>query len=183
MKLILAAEIIFDEAKHEYFYRGKKLSGVTGLIAKKLGLKFQSEFVGEHAAEGIHVHKAVQKWIETGESGSIHHGVQWVVEKLKHPKHYFSEVLVSDFKQYASSVDIVFVEQGTNNLCIYDIKKGKFNREYVTWQLSVYKYLIEKHSQYKVTACFCLAVKDKEEYPIFPKKAEAVEELLYGLIS
>jgi hypothetical protein len=38
------------------------------------------EFVEEHQMEGIHVHKAVQRWIETGNPESIHPGVRWLTE-------------------------------------------------------------------------------------------------------
>jgi hypothetical protein len=63
---------------------------------------------------------------------------------------------------------------------IYDIKKGVFKREYVTWQLSIYKYFIEKYAGHKVDACVCICMKDREYYDIFPKPYEQVEKLLYG---
>jgi hypothetical protein len=80
MSLVLAPNVSFDEDRHEYWYKGKKLSGVTGLIAKKLGIKMPEEFVSGHQEEGIHVHKAIQRWIETGDSGSIHPGVGWLTK-------------------------------------------------------------------------------------------------------
>jgi hypothetical protein len=91
----------------------------------------------------------------------------------------YSEVLVSDKKQYASSVDIID-DCGGGSLAIYDIKKGVFKRDYCTWQLSIYKYLIEGFTGYKVKKCEVLALKDREVYTIFPKNKEDVEKLLYG---
>jgi hypothetical protein len=182
-RLVLAPGVELDEDKHEYWYQGRQLSGVTGLISKKLGLKMPQEFVEEHQMEGIHVHKAVQKWIETGDPESVHSGVRWITETfayhtLSDPTcGAYSEVLVSDFKQYASAVDII--SDSIEGFRIYDIKKGVFKRTYVTWQLSIYKYLIEKYSGRKVRACVCICVKDKEYYPIFPKPADQVEKLLY----
>ena len=185
----LAPGVEFDEGKHEYWYKGKRLSGITGLVSKKLGLKYSSEFVGEHAAEGIHVHAAVQRWIETGESGSAHPGVAWLVNELSAPirgrKNMYSEVLVSDFSRYASLVDIMWRPMGSSMrevVGIADIKKGVFNREYATWQLSIYKYFIEAYAQLRVVECACYCLKDKEQYPIFPKKAPEVEGLLYGKV-
>jgi hypothetical protein len=87
-------------------------------------------------------------------------------------------VLVSDFKEYASAVDIV--SEYIGGLQLYDIKKGLFKREYVTLQLSVYKYFIEKYAGRKVAFCICICMKDREYYDIFPKPAEQVEKLLYG---
>jgi hypothetical protein len=184
MKLVLAPGVEFFADKHEYWYKGKQLSGVTGLISKKLGLKMPQEFVEEHQEEGIHVHKAVQKWIETGDPESIHPGVRWLIESwdegaLPGALAAHSEVLVSDFKQYASAVDIV-QEMSGNSLVIYDLKKGLFKREYVTLQLSIYKYLIEKYAGRKVVSCICICMKDREYYDIFPKSHEQVEKLLYG---
>jgi len=175
----LAPGVSFDEGKHEYWYKGKQLSGITGLVSKKLGLKYSNAFVREHAEEGIHIHKAVQKWIQTGNSDSVHPGVQWITTFMAFSRtRFYSEILVSDFMQYASAVDII--ETVNDEFFLYDIKKGRFNREYVTWQLSVYKYFIEKFTGFQVAKLFCLAIKDKEIYPIFPKKFEDVEKLLYG---
>jgi hypothetical protein len=181
----LAPGVEFFEDKHEYFFKGKQLSGVTGLISKKLGLKY-GEFVSEHAEEGIHVHKAVQRWIETGNAESVHPGVQWLVNYLLQQKRddiYFSEVLVTDFARYASAVDIVIYHRdypGNKVISIADIKKGNFKRDYVTWQLSIYKYFIEKYTDFRVVECSCLCLKDKDYYPIFPKLVKEVENLLYA---
>jgi len=186
MSLQLAPGVIFDEQKHEYWYKGKKLSGITGLVSKKLGLKYNGAFVGEHTEEGIHVHKAVQRWIETGDPESVHPGVQWLINNVfayvKGTGRFYSEVLVSDLDQYASAVDVVFQSYDMEELRvvdIFDIKKGVFKRDYVTWQLSIYKYLIEKYTGYIVKSCSCLCLRDKEVYPIFPKDYTQVEKLMY----
>jgi len=146
-KLAFAPGVQFFEEEHKYLLKGKELSGVTGLIGKKLGLKMPAEFVGEHRDEGLHVHHAIQGWIERKGASvdSIHPGVVWltqtIVDSCFHaPIAFYSEVLVSDGMNYASSVDIV-VETEVGDLEIYDIKKGVFKREYVSWQLGIYKYL------------------------------------------
>jgi hypothetical protein len=187
MRPVLAKGVEFDADKHEYWYRGQRLSGVTGLISKKLGLKMPQEFVEEHREEGIHVHRAVQKWIETGNPESIHPGVKWLIESWDEKSlpeeadalSMHSEVLVSDFKKYASAVDII-VRRTDDELMIYDIKKGLFKREYVTWQLSIYKYFIEKYAGRKVSACVCISLRDRNYYDIFPVDDTKVEGLLYG---
>lgn len=180
MSLDLAPGVEFFEDKHEYYYKGRKLSGVTGLIAEKLKIKMPEEFVGERQAEGIHVHKAVQKWIETGDSGSIHPGPTWVESCFMGLREGLcSEVLVSDFERYASSVDVVYVHDD-RVLDLYDIKTGVFKRDYCTWQLSIYKYFIERTTTAKVGKLEVLCLKDHEIYPIFAMPAEKVEKLLYG---
>jgi hypothetical protein len=178
--MILAPGVSFDEARHEYWYKGTQLSGVTGLITRRLGLKMPQEFLEERREEGTHVHKAVQNWINTGKSGSIHPMVSWIISMFPPiPAPLFAEVLVSDFERYASPVDIV-MERDDGRLNIYDIKTGNFKRDYCTWQMSIYKYLIEKHCGRSVEQCLVLAAKDGEEYTIFPKPFEPVEKLLYG---
>ena len=182
MVVSLAQGVSFDAESHEYWYKGKKLSGVTGIISKKLNQKLPEYLMGEHQVEGIHIHTSVAQWIETGVSPSIHPGVAWVVKALLKECNdrisLHAEVLVTDYKQYASAVDVVYEHDG--KLSLYDIKKGIFNREYCTWQLSIYKYLIEKHTEWKVGDLWVLCIKDETWYPIVPKDAGEVEELLYA---
>jgi hypothetical protein len=191
MSLVLAPHVEFDGARHEYWYKGKQLSGITGVIAKKQGIKMPQEFVEEHQEEGIHVHKAVQKWIETGNPESVHPGVKWLTDTFarnpgtgepEYPTHAcqtaYSEVLVTDFKRYASAVDIVW-ERPDDGLMIYDIKKGKMNRRYVTHQLNIYRYFIERFAQRNICGMFCISLRDREYYNIFHIDDSKVEELLY----
>jgi hypothetical protein len=183
--LILAPGVVFNEARHEYHLRGKQLSGVTGIIGKRLGTKFPEEFVGEARGEGLHVHKAVEDWIDArGRTcNSMHPGVMWITGTLidkctQIPKFMHSEVLVSDLTQYASAVDII-AEYDGKILDLFDMKRS-FKRTPVTWQLSIYKYFIETFTPYRVDKLWCAAFRDKEYYPIFPKDACEIEELLYG---
>jgi hypothetical protein len=184
MSVTLAPHVEFDADKHEYWYEGRQLSGVTGLISKKLGLKMPQEFVEEHRLEGIHVHKAVQKWIETGDPESVHSGVRWLMESwdkesLPGAWAVHSEVLVSDFKHYASAVDIV-QEMTGSSLAIYDLKKGSMNRKYVTYQLNIYRYFIEQYAKRKVCAMVCISLRDRNYYDVFRINDAKIEELLYG---
>jgi hypothetical protein len=180
----LARGVEFFADRHEYYHKGARLSGVTGLIVRRLGLRMPEEFMEERRDEGVHVHQAVQRWIETGDAGSVHPGVLWIVGEMwprcgHEGRPVFSEVLVSDFKRYASAVDIV-VDLDGERLAIYDVKTGLFKRDYVSWQLGVYKYFIEEFTPWRVADCACICVRDKERYPIFPRGEEDVRELLYG---
>jgi hypothetical protein len=178
MMLVLAQGVSFVEADHTYWYKGKQLSGVTGLITKKLNMRIPEGFMDEHRDEGIHVHKAIQTFIETGECKSIHPGVRWLVDRWQFDKALrYSEVLVSDFKRYASAIDVV--DDCGDGFVLYDIKKGQFKRDYVTWQLSIYKYFAEKAGK-TVKECICICLRDQDFYKIFPKSHEEVEKLLYS---
>jgi hypothetical protein len=181
--MTFAPGVDFIEDKHEYWYKGRQLSGITGLISKKLGLKMPQEFVEEHQMEGIHVHKAVQKWIETGDPDSVHPGVKWLTETfayhtLSDPMYgTYSEVLVTDFMKYASAVDII--SDSVKGFQIYDIKKGSLNRQYVTYQLNIYRYFIERYARKKISDMVCISVRDKEYYDIFRIEDIKIERLLY----
>lgn len=182
-QLILAPGVTFEELRHEYFFRGKKLSGVTGLITKGMFTKAAKDFLSEVCGEGNHVHAAVQNWLNVGEFETVHPGAIWVRDMIRtlHPdieRYGHAEVLVSDMKKYASAVDIVY-ENKDGSVALYDIKRT-FRRKNVTLQLSIYKYFIEQYSGRAVSETKCLAFRDRVAYTVYPVTSTEVEELLYG---
>ena len=180
-KLIVDGLHFYSE-KHEYFYKGTKLSGVTGLIGKRLNKNFETTFVEEGRAQGSHVHDAIEAFILTGRKTSVHPDARWAMhelEGLQEKGHkLYSEVLVSDYDKYASAIDILDVVNGNNDVFIFDTKAGNFNREYVSWQLGIYKYFLETTSLFRVKRCYCLSTKDHDIYPIIPRDEEDVIGLL-----
>ena len=185
--ITLAPGVTFNKEAHEYYYRGVKLSGITCKVGPVSGYGAMSEsfkgVLSEMAAEGNHVHDAIEDWIKSGfqQWNTIHPNAIFVRDIIlgMGNMQVQSETLVSDFKQYASPIDVmVFVKK--NIVDIYDIKRS-FNREYVEWQLSVYKYLIETYSKYKVRKMGVFATKDKRFFEDIEYKGEdKVKELLYG---
>lgn len=185
--IVLAPGITFDKEKHEYYYRGVKLSGVTCRVGPVSGYGHMNEgFKGileEAAQEGLHVHESVEEWINSGLQvwKTIHPAALFVRDTLlaQGNLQLQAETLVSDFKQYASAIDILsMVDKKT--IDIYDIKR-KFSREYVSWQLSIYKYLVETYTKYKVRKMCVFATKDRRFFDdIEYKGEEKVKELLYG---
>jgi hypothetical protein len=183
-KLVLAPGVVFDEAKHEYHLRGKQLSGVTGVIGKHLGTKFPEEFVGEARGEGLHIHNAIEKWIECRgrRLESVHPSAVWLTDTIlsyatEKPVTLHAETLVSDLEEYASAVDII-IEYPGKRLDLFDMKRS-FKRPAVSWQLSIYKFFIEEFTPYTVHKMWCASFRDKEYYPVFAKSHEMVRELLY----
>ena len=185
--IVLAPGITFDKEKHEYYYRGVKLSGVTCRVGPVSGYGHMNEsFKGileEAAQEGLHVHESIEEWINSGLQvwKTIHPAALFVRDTLlaQGNLQLQAETLVSDFKQYASAIDILsMVDKKT--IDIYDIKR-KFSREYVSWQLSIYKYLVETYTKYKVRKMCVFATKDRRFFDdIEYKGEEKVKELLYG---
>jgi hypothetical protein len=144
------SKVVFDEMEHTYtLKKGKKvlqLSGVTSLLHRQL---FQSKYDGipkeimEQAAErGNAIHRQIEMYESFG-------GELWDDEvnayiKLKaknNLKMVATEWLVSDNKHVASSIDVIFEKDDKLVLC--DIKTtSKLDMEYLSWQLSIYKYLL-----------------------------------------
>ena len=185
--IVIAPGVTFDKEKHEYYYQGVKLSGITCKVGPKTSYGHMNEsfkeVLGEMAAEGNHVHDAVEDWIKSGfvKWNTIHPNAIFVRDTLLSMGNMKiqSETLVSDFRQYASPIDIMIFDK-RNVIDIYDIKRS-FNREYVTWQLSIYKYLVEEFSKYKVRKMGAFATKDKRFFDDLQYKGrDQVRELLYG---
>lgn len=148
--------VTFNESEHTYHHDGKQLSGITAMLDKYiLGGKYENlkkdektrKTVTDAAAKGKLVHQQAQylvdKKFKVDEvfydlcEPETSHFVQLVKDKLL--SFAKSEYLVSDLDYYASSIDLV------DNKCnLYDIKTtATLEKEYVRWQLSIYKYLFE----------------------------------------
>lgn len=184
-RLSMAQGVSFDDGAHTYIKNGIALSGVTGLIGRELSLNYAGagERLRGKQEEGKYIHGAVEKWCMTGINGSVHPAVLWVLSELE-KRHEgdeiavaYGEVLVTDGFKYASAIDIVVKED--EGLTLYDIKTGKFNPQYLCWQLGIYNYLVEQGG-YKVKECVCLASYDRISYRIRPKGEKDIKRLLYG---
>jgi hypothetical protein len=160
---LLTDGLSFEEEGHRYLYRGHDLSGVTGKISKKLKKNFDTSFVDEGRNQGNHVHDAIERYLTEGKSSSVHPAVTFATGKLSEFQEQgmvlYSEVLVSDFKAFASAVDILAVLPD-GKVILFDTKAGVFNREYVSWQLGVYKQFIEDTTDFVVSRCYCLSTRD-----------------------
>ena len=133
----------FDELAHTYTLDGKQLSGITGIIKDYL---FPDMYKGVHertleaaAERGSSVHSQVQMIINGFPTARTDRSVEAFFDKMRGTEFIASEYLVSDLHHFASSIDIV-----DSRLNLYDIKTtDKLNREYLSWQLSIYAYLFE----------------------------------------
>ena len=178
----------FDYDAHTYtIVDGTVLSGITGLLKERL---FPTQYAGvdpevlnNAAAYGSAVHRMCEAYDSVGEypdNEDLHAYVG--VKNTYELEHLCSEYLVSDCEKYASCIDKVY-EVDDNTVDLADIKTTyALNKEYVSWQLSVYAYLFEK-----VNPC----IKVRNLYAIHLKKGVgklvqvarkddiAVEGLLY----
>lgn len=140
----------FDQESHTYTDErtGKQLNGITGtLIHRVFPDKYKDipqSILANAAARGSNVHEDIELAEELGVVPTTEEGKNYLKLKEKYGiKFLESEYTVSDLEHYASQIDIIFdVEENIVDLA--DIKTtSKFDRESVSWQLSVYAFFFE----------------------------------------
>ena len=151
------SEVYFDDLTHSYLLDGKLLSGITGVLSKYL---FPNKYAGipesvlNAAAErGSLIHEMISSRINgTGLSMPDEFDPSVTEDfsafesfALSSPFHFdYSEFIVSDNKAFASAIDIIATNMDSKKVVLMDIKTtSKFDKEYVAWQLSIYKYLLK----------------------------------------
>lgn len=140
----------FDQESHTYTDERtcKQLNGITGtLIHRVFPDKYKDipqSILANAAARGSNVHEDIELAEELGVVPTTEEGKNYLKLKEKYGiKFLESEYTVSDLEHYASQIDIIFdVEENIVDLA--DIKTtSKFDRESVSWQLSVYAFFFE----------------------------------------
>lgn len=175
--------VIFNEEEHSYWYMGKELHGITGPIGRLMKKNFPDTDVVKLATiHGHDVHHDSEMWIKEEREPSTESG-KWLVSFLKDFQekhsvtHYHAELLVSDFIGTASCIDIVaHTDEGDY---LFDIKTtSKFDREYCSLQLSVYKALYEKVYERPVKGLFVLGTTSRRSFRIINQPEVKVEKIL-----
>lgn len=181
-------QVEFRPVEHEYWYtEGNKhfqLHGVTSAICKLLGKNFpDTEEVQVATIYGHDVHSESEMWIKEGRLPSTKAG-QWLIDYLKNFKEsnnvvrYEAELKVSDFIGTASCIDIVALLPD-NNAVLFDIKTtSKFDREYCSLQLSVYKKLYEQNYNRNVTGLYVLGTKSQRAFRIIEQPSSKIDKIL-----
>lgn len=187
--------IEFIEDKHEYWFtdaegKHKRLHGVTKAIGEITGKSFPDfkvDSIELGTIYGTDVHKEVENYFNNDGILSTE-GAKWVVETLNNfamehcticSKMTHCEVMVSDFEGTASKVDVVMHNFNTKEVYLFDIKTtSKFDREYCSLQLSVYKRLYEECYDEKVAGMYVLGTKSKRLFHILEKEASKVQKIL-----
>ena len=164
--------VSFDAEAHRYFLNGNELSGITGILHKHIfpdQYKDIPQFILDRAAErGTMVHESIElldAGFEPAESTPE-------IENYKRIKAdnglktIANEYIVTDGEHFASGIDLVFTNGG-KNIILVDIKTTSvLNKEYVSWQLSIYAYFFElQNPDLKVSKLYALWLRgDKSEF-------------------
>lgn len=141
--------IRFDTIDHTYTAPdGRRLRGITGLIKERLGLGayvgVNPEVLRRAAERGTEVHRLCEEWDTIGyyPEGNEDAKAYIDLQAKEGLNHVCSEYLVSDGHTYASPIDKVFKRGEVYDLA--DIKTTyDLDKEYVSWQLSIYAYFFE----------------------------------------
>lgn len=177
---LVQSPVVFDEERHTYTYNGKQLSGITHLLSAELFCdKYNgaSDSVLEKARErGDIIHSTIQVNDNLGfDDGSKEYAEYLNLLKSKGLKRLANEYLVSDLTKYASSIDLV-----CEDLSLVDFKcTAKLDKDYLSWQLSIYKYLFElQNPTLKVNKLYAIWLPKKGKAKIVEIKAKPIEDVL-----
>ncbi len=179
----------FDAELHTYTAPdGRQLRGITGLLHEKLfpdtykGV--DAETLRRAADRGKAIHQMIEDWDEIGTYQDDDNLSAYIeVCNDNGLVHHCSEYLVSDLDMYASCIDKVYrVDDGTCDIA--DIKTTyTLNKEYVSWQLSIYAYLLENENPHvKVRSLYAIHIRDGKGklVEVQRKSVDSVKEVLYG---
>lgn len=157
------SDVVFNEDEHTYTLGDKELHGITPVIEKYIcegkydGIP--STVLAKAAEHGSKIHKEIELLVsgftlddispETAafESSMRFLGINFIA----------SEYLVSDGEYFASKIDIV-----DDQYNIYDNKTTSvLDKEYVSWQLSIYAYLFELQNGFPCGKLYAVWLRDK----------------------
>ena len=150
MKTILnRVPVLFDPDTHTYTNEetGEQLSGITGTLLKRL---FPGKYDGvpkdilaKAAEKGSNIHASIELYEKIGVTPSTQEGKAYADITRKNGMVALDcEYTVTDFKHYASQIDVIYEVQ-ENVVDLADIKTTyKFDEESVSWQLSIYAYMM-----------------------------------------
>lgn len=166
MKLVKSS-VVFNAENHTYTLDGKQLSGITSLLHRQLFQDMYADVnqdVLQKAAErGTLVHQNCELADEGFDVDTIEATNYLKLKEENNLTFEQSEYLVSDNEHYASCIDKVYREDDTT-FSLGDIKTTySLNKEYVTWQLSIYAYLFERQNPgAKVSSIFAIWLRDEK---------------------
>ena len=162
--------VLFNKEQHEYWLGEKQLSGITGMLQRRL---FPDEFnnvpeeaIKEAARYGTEVHEG----IELFDSSWINDSTQEVSDYIELCQenglvHERSEYTVTDGENWASNIDKVY-RSSDDVFSLGDIKTyGTMTPEKLEkarWQLSIYAYFFKlQNKEAKVDRLFILHIRNK----------------------
>ena len=182
-KLLIQSPVVFNEAEHTYTINGKELSGITSRLSQSIFFKdkykgIPKSILNAKAAYGSFIHDLFDRYNkgeEVMQSAEVVSYIHFLHENKITPLE--SEYLISDNKHYATMIDLV-----DDEINLYDHKTtAKLDIQYLSWQLSINKYLMHKQTGITANKLFVNHIIDKRCKLIeIPEKTfEEVYDMLY----
>lgn len=170
----------FEPVGHTYDYNGQELQGITTALHNQLcpdefnGVN--PEIMAKATERGHRIHEAIQKFVDNFESDDSVELMDFIKLTQDYNLNFEkSELLMTDFQNYASSADLV-VRESEDTISIGDIKTfGTITPEKqlkLQYQLSTYAYMAELcWPGIKIDKLFCIHLRNTEK--------EHVAEIIY----
>lgn len=179
--------VIFKEEEHEYWFGDKQLSGITERINEVLygGNKYAGipEYIMERAKmRGSLIHKEIEEYCVNGVLGFTDELQRFIELQKEHGfKVLANEYTVTDFDKYATNIDLIlYKDKPIKDIELCDIKTtAELDKEYLSWQLSINAYLLEKIINEPVIKLSTYWTRSGEIIEIERKSNEEVEKFLY----
>lgn len=186
------SQVIYDPVPHTYTLDGKQLKGITAIIKERI---FPDEYANvpeatlKAAAErGTRIHQALELYDTTGiTTEDCTEFMSYLGERDNHSfmhHHLATEYVVSDGREYASAIDKVYADEDGESVILADIKTTyKLNKDYVSWQLSVYAYFFSLlNPGIKVKGLYAVWLRDDKHkiVEVARHSEDEVKALLYG---
>lgn len=154
MKELVKSPVRFDEDTHTYWLGEQQLQGITStLIHRAFPDKYKDvdkEVLANAAAKGKELHSLIE-YHDNFKTDIDEHTDPRVASYERLKSEYglttiANEYLVSDEKNYASCIDLVFVDKD-GEICLGDIKSTyTLDRQSTSLQLSIYKRMFEQQN-------------------------------------
>ncbi len=164
--------VLYEDSTHQYFYNGRELTGITGMLHKfvfpNMYSNVSDEILKKAAEKGTTIHEQVELFASLGidpASECVKDFVAFIAEQGY--EIVGSEYILRINEDHASAIDLVMHKIGTpeDEVEIWDIK-GTYsvNKEYVRWQNSMYKFGLEKLNPHlKVVRICCMWLRDDDK--------------------
>lgn len=179
--------IRFDKEQHRYFLGVAELSGITGFIKKRVfpnKYKDIPQWILDRAASnGTLIHESIEL-LDGGFPPAEMSDELKNYQRIKKENNLTTvanEYIVTDKEHFASGIDLVLTND-KEEIILADIKTTSvLDKEYVSWQLSIYAYLFEmQNPSLKADKLFVIWLRgDKSEYAEVERiDTEIIKDLL-----
>lgn len=179
--------IRFDKEQHRYFLGVAELSGITGFLKKRVfpnKYKDIPQWILDRAASnGTLIHESIEL-LDGGFPPAEMSDELKSYQRIKKENNLTTvanEYIVTDKEHFASGIDLVLTND-KEEIILADIKTTSvLDKEYVSWQLSIYAYLFEmQNPSLKANKLFVIWLRgDKSEYAEVERiDTEIIKDLL-----